>query len=159
MKRKNDDTGVEANIRMCVQDFRDGMVNPPNLEAIQEYVKQANPDQLEDTLSLLLIAQDEYFPKPDPLPNGIYLLEKFINSEIESRWQYKLDQQLYKIKAIIRWLRYQMRIGIVYETYSENGEVDDMELDYNVGGYVGWYKARGKCIAFRAIDGTIQFRW
>jgi hypothetical protein len=37
-----------------------------------------------------------------------------------------------------------------YKTYSAASET---------AGYVGWYEWRGRCIAFRKADGTVQFVW
>lgn len=55
---------------------------------------------------------------------------------------------MYKIKALIRWLRFSLRVGVSYHHYG-SGE--------DCGQFVGYYQARGKCIAFRNEDGTIHF--
>ncbi len=55
---------------------------------------------------------------------------------------------MYNIKALIRWLRYSLRFGVSYHRY---GEGDDC------GQFVGYYKSRGKVIAFRNVNGSIHF--
>lgn len=57
---------------------------------------------------------------------------------------------IYKVKALVRWLRYSLRVGVSYHDYSQGSDV---------GGYVGWYESRGQCIAFRDVDGGVQFLW
>ena len=58
---------------------------------------------------------------------------------------------IWTIKAVIRWLRYQIRWGVAYHSYSR------IETDSH--GYLGWYEARDSCLAFRKTDGRLQFRW
>lgn len=56
---------------------------------------------------------------------------------------------IYKIKALIRWMRYSLKFGVSYHPYGA-GEA---------GSYLGWYEASGNCIAFRDGDGKVQFLW
>lgn len=156
---KKNTEGLQGSIRMCVWAFANGENQPMELKLIKRQLKNSGLDVLKEAMEGFIEAEVEFFGDIPDRPGSFGDLEQFINNEIQSRWQYKLDQQLYKVKAFIRWLRYQLRLGIVYETYSEDGEIEDMALDYNVGGYVGWYEARGHCIAFRNVDGNIQFKW
>ena len=61
----------------------------------------------------------------------------------------KLAMLPYRIKAVIRWLRYSLRIGISFHSYEP----------HEAGTCLGWYEARGRCIAFLEHDGTRQFIW
>ena len=56
---------------------------------------------------------------------------------------------MYTIKAMIRWVRYQMRVGVTYHPYEE----------WEAGTYQGWYDHFGSCIAFKRDDGSVQWLW
>ncbi len=62
---------------------------------------------------------------------------------------------MFKIKALIRWMRYSLRVGVSYHPYSQ----DQIESAENFDHPLGWYEAGGDCIAFRADDGSKQFLW
>lgn len=53
-----------------------------------------------------------------------------------------------RVKAIFRWLAFQT--GTEYKAYDELSDVP---------GYDGWYEWRGRCVAFKMDDGTVQFVW
>ena len=56
---------------------------------------------------------------------------------------------IYKVKGAIRWMLYQSRLGVTYDEYKDPEDV----------GYLGSYDHFGRCIAFRKLDGSIQFVW
>jgi hypothetical protein len=53
-----------------------------------------------------------------------------------------------RLKAIYRWVAFKMDTD--YKEYGPMCDVPD---------YDGWYEWRGRCIAFRKTDGTVQFVW
>lgn len=61
---------------------------------------------------------------------------------------------IYKVKALVRWLRYSLRVGVSYHAY-DNAQVESANFEHPRG----WYEARGKTIAFRGSDGGVQFLW
>ncbi len=56
---------------------------------------------------------------------------------------------IYKVKGMIRWVLYKSYIGVIYHEYTDPEDV----------GYLGYYEHFGRCIAFRKMDGKIQFVW
>ena len=67
----------------------------------------------------------------------------------------KLTILAYKIKALVRWMRYSLRFGVSYERYTP----EQIETAVNFDHPLGYYMARGNCIAFRESDGSVRFLW
>jgi hypothetical protein len=56
----------------------------------------------------------------------------------------------YRIKAIYRWFVMHLARNVEYSAYSN---------PVAVGGYLGAYNWRDRCIAFKRFDGSIQYMW
>lgn len=67
----------------------------------------------------------------------------------------KLTILVYKIKAFVRWMRYSLRFGVSYHRYTD----EQIESAEGFDHPLGYYEARGNCIAFRESDGRVSFLW
>ena len=66
-----------------------------------------------------------------------------------------MENATYKIKALVRWLRYSLRFGVSYERYTKEQIKSAKGFDHPLG----YYEARGRCIVYREADGTVKFLW
>ena len=84
MDEQQEPTVLEANINMIVKDFYGGMIQPPGLDHLQEFLRDAFPDELEEAMEYLQIADLSYYnEQQSPHPQGVLELREFINNEIQ----------------------------------------------------------------------------
>ncbi len=62
---------------------------------------------------------------------------------------------MYTIKAVLRWMRMKMRVGVTYEEYTKK----QIDSAVNFVHPIGYYEVGERCLAYLYADGSMKYKW